>query len=57
MVEAASTVLMLTLALATPRLGAGWVRRGEGALRRLARHRGVAIALVGVLAFGGSAAV
>jgi len=48
---------MLTLTLATPPLGARWVRRAEGAFRRLARHRAAAIALVGLLAFGGSAAV
>ena len=48
---------MLTLAAATPRFGATWLRRAEGALRRLARRRGLAIGLVGVLAFGGSAAV
>ena len=55
--ESAATLLALAIAVATPRRAGTWLRRAEGALRRLARRQGVAIALVGGLAFGGSAMV
>jgi len=55
--EAVAILLLLALASAMPRRAAPWCRLAEGALGRLATRRGLAIALVGFLAFGGSAAV
>ena len=55
--EAAATVIMLTVALAMPRRGTTWLRAAERLLARGARRRGLAVGLVVLLAFGGSAAV
>jgi len=55
--ESAATLLALAIALLRPRLGERWVGRAEGEIRGIARRRGRAVALVGLLSFGGSAAI
>lgn len=54
--EAVTTAILLAIAFSVPRSGARWFRRAEGLLGRLA-HRRLSIALVGLAAFMGSAAV
>ncbi len=54
--EAAATLLVLALAAGMPRRAAPWCRRAERAFGRLARQR-LAVGLVGLVTFGGSAAV
>jgi len=56
-VELAATILVLALAFGLPRRVAVWARLADRTLRRLAQPRWRAVALVGLLAFAGSAAV
>ena len=56
-VEAPAAGLLLPLAFSLPRRAATWCRVVERGLDRLGRRRTLAVALVGALAFGGSAAV
>ncbi|MBI2903069.1 MAG: hypothetical protein HYY12_05725 [Candidatus Methylomirabilis oxyfera] len=55
--ETVAAVLMPALALGIRQGTVSWCRRAELALALIGRHRGVAVALVGFLSFGGSAAV
>jgi len=55
--ETVASALMLALAVAMPQRVLQWCRRAERALASVARRRWLTIILVGVLSFGGSAAV
>lgn len=55
--ESAAALLLVAIALGLPRSWARWAHRAEALLGRLARRRGLAVAVVGALAFGGSVAV
>ena len=49
--------VMRIMALCTPRLGSTWFRAASRGLSRIARRRGLSVALVGLMALLGSAAV
>ena len=56
-VETVATVIGLAIAFGLPRAASVWFRKAESALARFARRRWLAVLLVGLLSFAGSATV